>query len=251
VASSADNPLETLQYRLVYTFRDIRLLECALTHPSFLQENRDVTDSNQRLEFLGDAVLQLVLTETLFHLFPGDREGALSKRRAALSQGKFLSQLALDIGLGACLRVSASEENSGGRTRASSLEDAAEALFGAIYLDSDFLTARRVVLGLLGDLPQRLAAMEPAENPKGQLQEMVQPRHGNYALRYEVAHVSGHDHAREYEASVFLKGELLGTGRGMSKKNAEESAARAALVLLQDRLLEAKSDKTTDQLRAL
>lgn len=227
-----DTLLEHLQQRIAYPFRNCSLLHLAVTHPSYLQDHPEVTESNQRLEFLGDAVLQLVFTETLYSLYPGEREGALSKRRAALSKGQFLSELALEIGLEACLQLGVSEEQSGGRTRASALEDAFEALIGAVYLDSDLPTARRVVLGLCGPLEARLAALQPAENPKGRLQEMVQPEHGNYALRYESTHIAGEDHAREYESKVFLRDTLLGTGRGTSKKLAEEAAARAALELM-------------------
>jgi ribonuclease-3 len=110
-----------------------------------------------------------------------------------------------------------------------------EAVIGAIYLDSDLFTARRVILGLIGSLADRLAALQPSENPKGRLQELVQAEHGNHALRYQVTHISGEDHAREYEASASLNGEPLGTGRGTSKKAAEEAAARAALATLQAR----------------
>jgi ribonuclease III len=224
--------LEALQRRLDYSFSDAGLLECAVTHPSYLQEHPAVKDSNQRLEFLGDAVLQLVLTEALFALFPTDREGSLSQRRSALSKGKFLSDLAREIGLPGYLLMGTSEEQTGGRTRDSALEDAMEAVIGAIYLDSDLFTVRRVILGLIGSLSDRLAALQPEENPKGRLQEMVQAQHGNFALRYHVTHISGEDHAREYEATASLNGQPLGTGRGTSKKNAEEAAARAALETL-------------------
>jgi ribonuclease-3 len=217
-----------LAARLGYTFRDPALLERAITHPSFLPDHPGA-ESNQRLEFLGDAVLQLVLTETLFELFPADREGPLSRYRATLANGVFLAQLAREIGLDACLRLGASEEASGGRARAPALEDAFEALIGAVFLDSDFATARRVVLEIYGDLAARLATVGDADNPKGRLQEMVQPLHGNDALHYEVTRTDGADHARAYEVAVFLLDRKLGTGRGTSKKLAEESAAREAL----------------------
>lgn len=222
-------PLEALQQRFGYQFRDVSLLERALTHPSLLQDKPELGESNQRLEFLGDAVLQLILTEQLFALFPTEREGPLSRRRAALANGTFLTQLAREIGLDRGLRLAASEEATGGRTRASALEDAFEALVGAVFLDSDFATARRIVLALYGDLPARLAVTEDIENPKGRLQELVQPRHGNNAVRYQVVAVHGEDHAREYEVSVYVKEQLLGSGRGPSKKVAEEAAARIAL----------------------
>ena len=220
--------LVSLQQRLGYTFRDASLLERAVTHPSFLQDQPSV-ESNQRLEFLGDAVLQLVLTDALFQLFPADREGLLSKRRAALANGPFLARLAREIGLDASLRLGASEESTGGRARAAALEDAFEALIGAAYLDSDLPTVRRVVLSIYGDLPAHLATTEDVGNPKGRLQEIVQPLHGNHALRYHVVHTGGEDHAREYEVAVFLLDRQLGTGRGSSKKLAEEAAAHAAL----------------------
>jgi ribonuclease-3 len=222
-------PLDQLQARLTYTFRDALLLERAVTHPSYLQDHPDTAESNQRLEFFGDAVLQLILTQTLYDLYPGDREGMLSKRRAALTNGVFLARIAREIGLDACLRLSASEESTGGRTRAGALEDTFEALVGALYLDSDFPTARRIVLGLYGPLPERLGGVEEAENPKGRLQELIQPLHGNQALRYVVTQTTGEDHAREFEVAVFLLERLLGTGRGPSKKIAEEAAARMAL----------------------
>ena len=220
--------LAQLQARLGYTFRDASLLERALTHPSLAQE-KPGCESNQRLEFLGDSVLQLVLTEALFQLFPGEREGPLSTRRAALANGNFLAQLAREIGLDGCLRLSASDDTLGTRHRTSSLEDAFEALIGAVFLDSDFATARGVVFVIYGSLPERLAVVEDIANPKGRLQEIVQPRHGNEALRYEVVRTEGADHAREYEVAVFLLDRHLGTGRGSSKKIAEEAAAREAL----------------------
>lgn len=227
-----DSPLDQLQSRLTYTFRDPALLERALTHTSYLPEHPEVAESNQRLEFLGDAVLQLALTEALFQLYPGDREGLLSRRRAALTKGAFLADLARRIGLDGCLLLGTSEETTGGRQRSGALEDAFEALIGALYLDSDFPTARRIVLGLYGPLPDHLASIEDTENPKGRLQELVQPRHGNNALRYEVIGIEGQDHARAYEVAVFLRDRPLGTGRGPSKKSAEEAAARAALATL-------------------
>lgn len=224
--------LERLEVHLDYTFRDRELLLRALTHPSYLQDHPEVAESNQRFEFLGDAVLQLVLTEALFDLFPDDREGNLSKRRSALANGVFLARIAKELGLDSCLLLGASEETTGGRDRASSLEDAFEALIGAIYLDGGLPAAMRVVRLLYGDLTARLSIVEDVGNPKGRLQERVQPIHGNNAVRYEVVRVEGQDHAREYEVAVFLQERPLGTGRGSSKKAAEEAAARAGLATL-------------------
>lgn len=228
-ADPAAAPLDALQQRLGYRFKDAALLERAMTHSSLLQEQPQLVESNQRLEFLGDAVLQLVLTHALFTLFPGEREGPLSQRRAALANGAYLTQLSRELGIDQCLRLAASEEATGGRSRASSLEDAFEALIGAVYLDSDFATVRDTLLSLYGDLEARLALVEKAENPKGRLQERIQPQFGNNAVRYEVVGIEGEDHAREYHVAVYVQDRQLGTGKGTSKKSAEEAAARAAL----------------------
>ncbi len=228
------DPLTQLEARIGHTFRDQSLLKQAVTHLSYLADHPSAGESNQRLEFLGDAVLQILIAEELFTLFPLEREGVLSKRRALLVNGAFLAQLAREIALDECLRLGASEESTGGRTRTSSLGDAMEALVGAIYLDSDIDKARRVIRDLYGPLSDRLATVEEAENPKGRLQELVQPRHGNHALRYEVVHIEGEDHAREYEVAVYVLDQLAGTGRGPSKKFAEEAAARAALAALRE-----------------
>jgi ribonuclease-3 len=225
-------PLEALTARVGHAFGDCGLLAQALTHPSYLPEHPEVPESNQRLEFLGDAVLQLVLTESLFELYPGEREGGLSKRRAALTKGAFLAELAREAGLDACLRLGASEEATGGRARASALEDAFEALVGAVYLDGGLPAARRAVAAIYGNLADRLASVGDTDNPKGRLQELLQPVHGNHALRYEVVATEGADHARAYDVAVYLLDRELGRGRGPSKKLAEEAAARAALAVV-------------------
>jgi ribonuclease III len=221
--------LAQLESRIGHAFRNRALLERAVTHLSYLPDHPEVVESNQRLEFLGDAVLQILIAEELYDLFPSEREGALSRRRSLLVNGTFLAELARETGLEVCLRLGASEESTGGRARASSLGDAFEALVGAVYLDSDLDEVRRVVRRVYGDLAVRLAPMETADNPKGRLQELVQPEHGNSALRYDVVHIAGEDHAREYEVAVYLLDRRLGVGRGTSKKLAEEAAAQMAL----------------------
>ena len=226
--------LTELQKRLGYEFRTPALLLEALTHGSYLQEYPEAGPHNQRLEFLGDSVLQFILTDALYREFAIEREGILSRRRAVLSKGEFLTQMARDLGLDACLRLNRSEEEAGGRTRASTLEDVFEALVGAVYLDSDLATTRGLVLAWYGPLAGRLVLSEDAENPKGRLQELVQPKHGNNALRYEVLATTGPRHARAYEVAVFLNETQLGTGTGSAKKMAEEAAARAALLTLRE-----------------
>jgi ribonuclease-3 len=225
--------LAALQARIGHAFRDPGHLERALTHPSRLQDNPGGGENNQRLEFLGDSVLQLVLTEALFALYPADREGDLTRRRAVLGNGAFLARLAREVGLEAHLRLGAGEEAAGGRARDAALEDAFEALLGAVYADGGLESARRVALGVYGDIAGRLAALEGHANPKGRLQEIVQPLHGNRALRYEVLATGGADHEKRYEVAVFLLDRRIGSGSGSSKKLAEEGAARAALLTLE------------------
>jgi ribonuclease-3 len=224
--------LSILQARLGYQFRSPALLREALTHGSYLQDQPEAGPHNQRLEFLGDSVLQFIITDALYREFTTEREGVLSRRRAVLSKGEFLTQMARDLGLDTCLHLSKSEADAGGRSRASTLEDAFEALIGALFLDSDLPTTQRLVLHWYGPLAARLALSEGAENPKGRLQELLQPAHGNTALRYEVLGTSGPRHALSYEVAVYLHDEKLGTGRGTSKKSAEEEAARAGLAYL-------------------
>jgi len=224
--------LKDLQERIRYVFRDPSYLARALTHASWLQDNPGSGGDNQRLEFLGDAILNLILTEALFALYPEDREGELTKRRAVLGKGKFLSGLAREIGLDHCLRLGANEEATGGRGRDAALEDAFEALVGAVGLDGGTESARQTVLGIYGDLRARLGSLEGDANPKGRLQEMIQPVHGNQAIRYEVLSADGADHERVYEVAVYVLDRRIGSGRGPSKKLAEEEAARAALAAL-------------------
>lgn len=230
-----------MQKRLGYSFRSQELLTEALTHGSYLNENAEAGANNQRFEFLGDAVLHFIITDSLFRESTTEREGVLTRRRAILSKGQFLTSLADELGIASCLRLNKSEDEAGGRQRASILEDALEALVGAIYLDSDLPTTRDVVLKWYGPLDKRVLPAEDAENPKGRLQELVQPEHGNVALRYEVVGTQGPRHALEYEVAVFLNGQKLGNGNGSSKKAAEEEAARAALATLRE--AEPKTDK--------
>lgn len=224
--------LTALQQRIGYSFKEPALLIEALTHGSYLQDHPEAGPHHQRLEYLGDSVLQFILTVALYHEFPDEREGVLSRRRAVLAKGGFLTQMARDLGLDACLRLNKSEEDAGGRQRASILEDAFEALIGALYLDSDLPTTQSLVLAWYGPLTTRLAGSEEGDNPKGRLQELIQPTHGNTALSYAVTSTSGPRHARVYEVDVLLEGTKIGSGSGSSKKVAEEAAARVALASL-------------------
>lgn len=228
MSSPADIP--ALEERLGYRFRDRRLLEQALTHVSCAAEGSAGLETNQRLEFLGDAVLGLVLSEQLFRSLASAREGELSRRRSALTKGSVLAGLARELRVAEALRMTAAEESTGGRGKDAALEDALEALIGAIYCDSDWTTVKAVVQTWYGDLSRRLSGLDtPEENPKGQLQELVHPLHGTQALSYDVVGTTGPDHGRRYEVAVQLRGEEIGRGTGPSKKAAEEAAARDAL----------------------
>ncbi len=223
--------LHSFQQNIGYTFREGELLERALTHPSLLSEASG--PHNQRLEFLGDSVLALILAEQLFKLFPGEREGHLARARSALAKGEYLAGIARELGLPAVLRLSEQEEKAGGRERSSSLEDALEAVVAAIYLDSDFQTARRVVLPWYGDIAALTEQLLCEDNPKGRLQELVQGTNPETPIAYELVHSDGPDHAKTFIMELRIGGKVCGMGQGRSKKDAEENAAREALIKLE------------------
>lgn len=217
-----------IQGRLGHVFTQPALLREALTHPSYANLRPRDGPHNQRLEFLGDAVLNLIVTEAIYALHPTEPEGVLSRHRAVLTKGRCLTQLSLELGLDAALLLGGGEESTGGRSRASNLEDVFEAVVGALFLDAGLPRTREIVLRIYGPFAPRLV-IGATDNPKGHLQERIQPTHGTTPLRYETAQIAGPDHAREFASKVFLADRLLGEGRGTSKKSAEEAAARAAL----------------------
>ena len=219
------NPLEQ---RIKYKFRNSLLLAEALTHPSLGHETQRHHFDNQRLEFLGDAVLQLIFTEYLFDQFPTLSEGHLTKIRARIVSREGLRVLAERIGVGKYLMMGRGEEASGGRERASTLSDAFEALIGAMYLDSDFVTVRRCVLSESRELLEELE-IDPADNnPKGRLQELLQSI-SPVSPTYPIIDQSGPEHQKRFVAKIVWEGRELGCGEGRSKKEAETDAARNAL----------------------
>ncbi|MGA2051675.1 MAG: ribonuclease III [Opitutales bacterium] len=230
-----DPSLEALQERIGYRFRRRELLDEALTHPSYAQQEQHKVRHNQRLEFLGDAVLSLILAERLYHDLPGEREGSLARARSALGKGELLAALARRLGLPACLRLADGDIEAGGRDWASSQEDAFEAMIGAVYLDSDYPTAQGVVLRWFGDLDELRAELLTGDNPKGRLQEWLAQRGLGKTMRYRLASTTGPDHAKVFLVELTVQDELLGQGEGRSKKEAEEQAARAALARLLER----------------
>ena len=225
---------EELQSRLQYAFREPELLRLALTHPSVAHEQGAPVQTNQRLEFLGDAVLQLVLTVELYEKFPAFGEGPLTKARAKLVNRRTLAERARQLGLGANLILSRGEELHGGRDRPSALADTFEAVLGAVFLDGGFAAAREFILRLFLEAFGQLSVIPILENPKGELQEFLQSSSAE-APRYHVASATGPDHDRSFECTVHHGGVELARGQGKSKKEAESAAALAALASLREK----------------
>lgn len=221
--------LETLQKNLGYQFRQIHLLDAALTHPSVTRANRQHGD-NQRLEFLGDAVLQLAVSHYLFKQLQTAPEGSLTQWRASLVNRHSLETVARSLDLGKYLRLGRGEEQNSGRERPSNLADALEALIGAVFLDSDFPTAAHHVQIWFKQLLEDLQSQSQKLNAKGQLQELLQAR-GLVAPTYALVEISGPDHNRLYVAAVLINGQEYARGSGTSKKNAEIQAAANLLDL--------------------
>ncbi len=219
------NPLEK---RIGYKFRNSLLLAEALTHPSLRHETKQRHFDNQRLEFLGDAVLQLVITEYLYASFLREAEGHLTKLRSRLVSRESLKHHALALDLGQHLMLGRGEEASGGRMRDSTLADAFEALIGAIYLDSDLGTVRSVILREMGSELAQIAEDPVDINPKGQLQELLQAISPRSPV-YELISQTGPEHQKTFIVRVVWEGLNLGEGTGRSKKYAETAAAVEAL----------------------
>lgn len=219
-----------LEERIGYKFRNPLLLAEALTHPSVGHEAQRDHLNNQRLEFLGDAVLQLVITERLFRHFSEEAEGRLTKLRSRIVSRETLKNYAVAIDLGRHLLMGRGEEASGGRERTSTLGDAFEALIGAIYLDSDLETVRAFILAQArADL--ELIAEAPLDiNPKGNLQELLQSISPSSPI-YDVVSQSGPEHEKTFVVKVSWEGMELGQGTGRNKKQAETAAAEEALQL--------------------
>ena len=224
---------DDLQQRLEYSFKATRLLRLALTHPSVAHEQGSPVQTNQRLEFLGDAVLQLVLTRELYERFPDFGEGPLTKARAKLVNRRALAERGRQLKLGQSLILSKGEETHGGRERASALADTFEALLGAILLDGGFEAACQFILRQFSSAFGAVADLPVIENPKGELQEFLQS-FSTEAPRYHVASTSGPDHDRVFECTVHHGGVELARGHGKSKKSAESEAALAALHRLRE-----------------
>lgn len=216
----------SLNERLGLSFSNFSLLTRALTHRSYANEHQDGTEDNERLEYLGDAVIDLIAGEWAYRHFPDLQEGDLTKIRAHLVKNENLARFARQISLGGAIRFGRGERTSGGHMRSSVLGSAFEALLGAIYLDSSFEKVKTFALPFIE--PHKETILDEINDPKSQLQEKVQAEKLGPII-YRVITISGPDHARHYEVEVEINGVVMGRGTGSSKSAAEREAARDAL----------------------
>jgi len=221
------NQLIGLQERLGYSFKDVALLEAALTHSSYANENkRKSADSNERLEFLGDSVLGMTVAALIYESKPALPEGRMTRLRAELVCEKSLAALSAKLGIGECILLGRGEEKGGGRERPSILADAVEAVLAAVYLDGGFAPVEGLVKQHLAPVGARLES--ESSDYKTTLQELIQEKSGR-AISYHITGESGPDHRKSFAVEVRLNGGLIGRGEGKSKKEAEQEAARSAL----------------------
>lgn len=219
--------MEKLEEKIGYSFRDPTLLATALTHSSYANERHGAAECYERLEFLGDSILGFVAAERLYRLEPSLPEGRMTRLRAELVCEQSLHRVALELGLGAYMRLGRGEEHSGGRERPSILADMVEALIAAIFLDGGLEQARRFVRERVLPAPEETVSAANADY-KTQLQELVQQKAGQ-RVNYELLSESGPDHNKRFTFCASVNGEVLGEGSGRTKKEAEQMAARCAL----------------------
>jgi len=228
----ARTPLDEAQQAIGYTFRTPALLEEALTHTSYVNEFKEPgSRDNERLEFLGDAVLALIISDQVAAACPGSTEGALSKLRSHLVSEATLARAARRLGLGRLLRLGRGEERTQGRDKDSILANTLEAVLAAVYQDGGLDAAKTFALNVIGPELREATSREGAPlsgDYKTQLQEWCQQRHGDVP-QYMTARESGPDHQKTFEVEVAVQGRVLGRGTGRSKKEAEQAAAQVAL----------------------
>ena len=219
-----------VQYTNMINFNNKDLLEIALTHKSCLNENPDLKESNERLEFLGDAILEFVITETLYKSFPDKQEGYLTTLRSNLVNTQNLAEVAKKLGIGGLIHLSKGEEDGGGRENPSLLADTVEAIIGALYLDQGLGKVESFIKeNLVVEIPDKVT--KPLKDPKSRFQEYIQAK-GFPAPKYIVLRQSGPDHNRDFVVQVMVEGKQMGEGTGKSKGQAEQKAAKKALSFL-------------------
>ena len=222
------NALVPLQGVLCYEFKDLELLNKSLTHKSYSNEVLLTSKNNERLEFLGDSVIDLIMADYMFLTYPDLPEGSLSKIRAAIVNENSLARLAIKLELGSYLLLGKGESFSGGRQKASILANAYEALVGALFCDSDFRTTADVFLPQLIEKIDEFMGACIATDFKSDLQEYTQNRFSCVPL-YEVVGEIGPGHNKRFDVKVKIRSQVLGSGKGRSKKEAEQNAAKEAL----------------------
>lgn len=221
--------LNALEERLEYQFHDLALLDTALTHTSYVKGDGRASAHNERLEFLGDAVLELCTSEYLFTRFPDSDEGAMTRLRAQAVCESALYEVAKDYGFGRLLLLGRGEDHSGGREKPSILSDAVEAVIGALYIDGGMEVAKRFIMRFVQKSVEDAMAGRLIKDHKTMLQEYVQKHHMGQ-IAYELIGSSGPDHNKTFSMRVLVAGETAGTGEGRTKQEAGQQAARAALV---------------------
>jgi ribonuclease-3 len=222
---------EHLSKRLGLPFKDWLLLGRALTHRSFLNEHPDALEDNERLEFLGDAVLDFVVGAWLYNHFPEMPEGDLTRMRSALVHTEELAEFARHINLGAAMKLGRGETQAGGRERSALLCDTFEAVIGALYLDEGIKAVTDFIGPLLEEASEEILINHKNEDPKSLFQEWAQAQ-GFPAPQYRTRNTSGPDHAKVFEVEVLINGKVYGSGSGHSKQAAAKAAAQAALQIL-------------------
>ena len=231
ISENRASALSELQSTIGYAFKDVELLNTALTHTSYVKGENRASGHNERLEFLGDAVLELIVSEYLFINNPKMDEGLMTRVRARAVYENALFDAAANIGLGKYLLLSHGEEHTGGREKPSILSDALEALIGAMFIDGGIEPAKRFILSFAEDSVSEAIKTITVKDHKTQLQEYVQQTHKG-ELEYSVISVSGPDHKRVFTMQALVGGKPYGIGNGYSKQEAGQNAAHATLVML-------------------
>ena len=238
IAGDTGSDLGPLEEALGVRFQNQTLLKRSLVHSSYMNENPlEAPESNERLEFLGDALLDFVVAEELYQRYPQMPEGQLTAARAALVRGEALAQVARRLALGDALLLGQGEESSGGRSRGSNLAAVFEALIGAIFLDQGYEGVHTYILNALQPELERISVQGVPEDPKSRLQELIQGQEGR-TPNYRIAEELGPDHAKHFVAEALIGDRVAGRGSGRRKAEAEQAAARAALIRIEGEIFQ-------------
>jgi len=221
-----------MDLKIDYNFKNKKYLDIALTHSSFAHEAKAGLENNERFEFLGDAVLELVISGFIFRQFPEMPEGELTKLRASIVCETSLAKKARQINMGECIKLGRGEEHTGGRNRDSILADAMEALFGAVYLDSGIYSARDFIINIMQDSIFEARKSFKSRDCKTHLQEIIQSR-SKEAVEYNIISETGPAHEKVFTVEVVHCGKILGSGSGKNKKEAEQNAAADAIAKIE------------------